>query len=55
VNNSRQQVMHCPCGNANVLSLGLCSTCNPLKRQHENHLAGLREAVLKRGVSMPSL
>jgi len=27
----RQRVMHCPCGNAKVLALGLCATCYTLK------------------------
>jgi hypothetical protein len=44
----RQQVMHCPCGNAKVLALGLCATCYTLKRQDEEHFGGLREAVLER-------
>ena len=45
---SRQQVLHCPCGNAKVLALGLCSTSYTLKRQDEEHFGGLREAVLER-------
>ncbi len=44
----RQQVLHCPCGNAKVLALGLCATCYTLKRQDEEHFGGLREAVLER-------
>lgn len=40
--------MHCPCGNAKVLALGLCSTCYTLKRQDEEYFGGLREAVLER-------
>ncbi len=43
-----QHVMHCPCGNAKVLALGLCATCYTLKRQDEEHFGGLREAVLER-------
>lgn len=45
---ARQQVMHCPCGNAKVLALGLCATCYTLKRQDEEYFGGLREAVLQR-------
>ena len=44
----RQRVMHCPCGNAKVLALGLCATCYTLKRQDEEYFGGLREAVLER-------
>jgi len=44
----RQRVMHCPCGNAQVLALGLCATCYSLKRQDEEYFGGLREAVLER-------
>ena len=44
---NRQRVMHCPCGNAKVLALGLCSTCYTLKRQDEEYFGGLREAVLE--------
>lgn len=44
----RQRVMHCPCGNAKVLALGLCATCYTLKRQDEEYIGGLRETVLKR-------
>ena len=43
---SRQRVMHCPCGNAKVLALGLCATCYTLNRQDEEYFGGLREAVL---------
>jgi hypothetical protein len=43
-----QHVLHCPCGNAKVLALGLCATCYTLKRQDEEHFGGLREAVLER-------
>ena len=45
---TRQRVMHCPCGNAKVLALGLCATCYTLKRQDEEYFGGLREAVLER-------
>ena len=45
---NRQRVMHCPCGHAKVLALGLCSTCYTLKRQDEEHFGGLREVVLER-------
>ncbi len=45
---NRQRVMHCPCGNAKILALDLCSTCYTLKRQDEEHFGGLREAVLER-------
>ncbi len=45
---NRQRVMHCPCGKAKVLALGLCATCYTLKRQDEEHFGGLREAVLER-------
>ncbi len=44
----RQRVMHCPCGNSDVLALGLCATCYTLKRQDEEHFGGLREKVLER-------
>ena len=40
--------MHCPCGNAKVLALNVCTTCYTLKRQDEEHFGGLREAVLER-------
>jgi hypothetical protein len=40
--------MHCPCGNSDVLALGLCATCYTLKRQDEEHFGGLREKVLER-------
>ena len=43
-----QRVMHCPCGNAKVLALGMCATCYTLKRQDEEYFGGLREAVLER-------
>ena len=43
-----QQVMHCPCGNAKVLALGLCATCYTLKRQDEEYFGGQRESVLNR-------
>ena len=43
-----QRVMHCPCGNPQILALGLCSTCYTLKRQGEEYFGGLREAVLER-------
>jgi hypothetical protein len=36
----RQRVMHCPCGNAKVLALGLCATCYTLKRQDEEYFGG---------------
>lgn len=45
---NQQRVMHCPCGNAKVLALGLCSTCYTLKRQDKEYFGGLREAVLER-------
>jgi len=48
VNSIRQRAMHCPCGNAKVLALGLCSTCYTLKRQDEEYFGGLRETVLER-------
>lgn len=44
----KQHVLHCPCGRAKVLALGLCSTCYTLKRQDEEYFGGLREAVLER-------
>lgn len=44
----RQQVLHCPCGRAKVLALGLCATCYTLRRQDEECFGGLREAVLER-------
>ena len=44
----QQIVMHCPCGNTNVLAKGLCSTCYTLKRQDEEYFGGHREEVLKR-------
>jgi len=37
---NRQRVMHCPCGKAKVLALGLCSSCYTLKRQDEATLVG---------------
>ncbi len=37
---NRQRVMHCPCGNAKVLALGVCSTCYTLKRQDEEYFGG---------------
>lgn len=40
--------MHCPWRAEKVLALGLCSTCYTLKRQDEEYLGGLREAVLER-------
>ncbi len=40
--------MHRPCGNAEVLALGLCATCYTLRRQDEEYFGGLREAVLVR-------
>ena len=45
---TRQTVMHCPCGTSKVLALGLCATCYSLKRQDEEHFGGLRETVLER-------
>ena len=45
---NHRRVMHCPCGNAKILALGLCSTCYTLKRQDEEYFGGLREAVLER-------
>ena len=36
-----QRVMYCPCGNAKVLALGLCSTCYTLKRQDEEYFGGV--------------
>jgi len=46
----RQRVMHCPCGNAKALALGLCTTCYSLKRQDEECFGRLREAVLERDI-----
>ena len=43
-----QRVMHCLCGNAKVLALGLCSNCYTLKRQDKEYFGGLREVVLGR-------
>jgi len=48
VKSSRHRVMHCPCGNAKVLALGLYATCYTLKRQDEECFGGVREAVLER-------
>jgi len=45
---NRQPVLHCPCGKAKVLALGLCATCYTLKRQDDEHFGGHREAVLER-------
>ena len=45
---NRQRVMHCPCGNARLLALDLCSTCYTLKRQDQEYFGGLRETVLER-------
>lgn len=44
----KQSVLHCPCGRAKVLALGLCATCYSLKRQDEEYFGGLRELVLER-------
>lgn len=44
----KQISMHCPCGRAKILALGLCSTCYTLRRQDEEYFGGLREAVLAR-------
>ena len=43
-----QKVMHCPCGNAELLALGLCATCYTMKRQDQQHFGGKREEVLDR-------
>ena len=44
----RQTAMHCRCGRAKILALGMCSTCYSLKRQDAEHFGGLREVVLER-------
>jgi len=43
-----QRVMHCPCGNPEILAKGMCPTCYTLKRQDEEYFGGHREEVLKR-------
>ena len=43
-----QRSICCPCGNDQVLALGLCATCYTLKRQDEEYFGGQREAVLTR-------
>ena len=48
VKTSLQRAMLCPCGNSEILALGLCSTCYTLKRQDDEYYGGLREAVLDR-------
>ena len=45
---SLQRAMHCPCGKARMLALGLCATCYTLKRQDEEYLGGVREGLLER-------
>jgi len=45
---SSQRIMHCPCGNAKVIALGMCAICYTLKRQDEEHFGALRETVLER-------
>ena len=44
----RQTAMHCRCGRARILALGMCSTCYTLKRQDAEYFGGLREVVLER-------
>ncbi len=44
----RQTAMHCRCGRAKILALGMCSTCYSLKRQDAEYFGGLREVVLER-------
>ena len=43
-----QRSICCPCGNDNVLALGLCATCYTLKRQDEEYFGGYREEVAAR-------
>lgn len=43
-----QRSICCPCGNDEVLALGLCATCYTLKRQDEEYFGGHREGVLSR-------
>ena len=43
-----QLAMHCRCGRASVIALGMCPTCYTLRRQDEEYFGGLREAVLER-------
>jgi hypothetical protein len=38
----------CPCGNQEILAIGLCPTCYTLKRQDAEYFGGLREQVLER-------
>ena len=45
---SIQRVLHCPCGEHDVVASGLCRTCYNLKRQDEEDFGGLREKVLDR-------
>jgi hypothetical protein len=43
-----QAAICCPCGNEKILALGLCATCDTLKRQDAEYFGGLREQVLER-------
>ena len=44
----KQRGIFCPCGRAEILALGLCSSCYSMKRQDEEYYGGLREVVLDR-------
>lgn len=44
----RQTAMHCPCGRAKIVALGLCATCYTLRRQDAAYYGGNREVVLAR-------
>jgi hypothetical protein len=42
----KQRGIFCPCGRAEILALGLWSSCYSMKWQDEEKYGGLREAVL---------
>lgn len=50
---NRQRVMHCLCGNSNVLAVGLCATCYTLKGRTKNASAGAGGGSEARWVSLP--
>ncbi len=43
-----QGALYCRCGREKILANGHCATCYTLRRQDEQHFAGLREQVLER-------
>ena len=47
--------MHCPCGNAKVLALGLCATCYTLKRQDEEDFGSFEKRFWSGRVPVPHL